>query len=100
MLNFDWLSNGGCDLENVVLYICLPLVCRSRFLSAESFQSLDCSLLASFFNRNGYQGCSLAGKDGRCVWLATLPPSCADCLRILGVSTFWSAQGVSRSVQV
>jgi hypothetical protein len=24
------------------------------------------------------------GKDGRCVELTTLPPSCADCLEILG----------------
>jgi len=22
------------------------------------------------------------GKGGRCVWLTTLPPSCADCLEI------------------
>jgi hypothetical protein len=22
------------------------------------------------------------GKSGRCVWLTTLPPSCADCLEI------------------
>jgi hypothetical protein len=23
------------------------------------------------------------GKNVRCVWLTTLPPSCADCLKIL-----------------
>jgi hypothetical protein len=28
-----------------------------------------------------------------------LPPSCADCLDILGASTSWSPKGVSRSVQ-
>ena len=39
------------------------------------------------------------GKDGRCVGLTTLPPSCADCLEILGVSTSWSPKGQSRPVQ-
>ena len=28
--------------------------------------------------------------------LATLPPSCADCLEILGASKSWSPQGLSR----
>jgi hypothetical protein len=37
--------------------------------------------------RNEYQGYLLVGKDGRCVGLTTLPPSCADCLQILGAST-------------
>ena len=27
---------------------------------------------------------SLGGKGGRRVWLTTVPPSCADCLEILG----------------
>ena len=27
-----------------------------------------------------------------------LPPSCADCLEIRGVSNFWSAKGLSRPV--
>jgi hypothetical protein len=38
------------------------------------------------------------GKDGRCVRLTTLPPSCADCLKILGASTSWNPQGLSRPV--
>ena len=25
----------------------------------------------------------MGGKGGRCLWLTTLPPSCADCLEIL-----------------
>ena len=29
----------------------------------------------------------LGGKGGRCVRLTTLPPSCVDCLKILGAST-------------
>jgi hypothetical protein len=34
-------------------------------------------------NRNEYQKPFLGGKDGRCVRLITLSPSCADCLEIL-----------------
>ena len=33
-------------------------------------------------NRNEYHGCFLGGKDGRCVRLTNLPPSCAVCLQI------------------
>jgi len=33
-------------------------------------------------NGNEYQKYFLGGKDGRCVGLTTLPPSCADCLEI------------------
>ena len=38
-------------------------------------------------------------KGGRCVRLTTLPPSYADCLEILGASTFWSPKNLSRPVQ-
>jgi hypothetical protein len=38
------------------------------------------------------------GKGGRCVVLTTLPPSCADCLEILGASTFWNPHGLFRPV--
>jgi hypothetical protein len=33
-------------------------------------------------NRNEYQEYFQGGKNGRCVGLTTLPPSCADCLEI------------------
>ena len=33
-------------------------------------------------NKNEYQEYFLGGKDGRCVWLTTLPTSCDDCLEI------------------
>jgi hypothetical protein len=39
------------------------------------------------------------GKDGRCVGLTTLPPSCADCLEILGASTYWSPRSLTRPLQ-
>ena len=42
-------------------------------------------------NRNEYQRFSLGSKNGRCVGLTTLPPSCADCMKILEASTTRSA---------
>jgi len=42
---------------------------------------------------NEHQGYLLGSKDGQGVGLTTLPPSCADCLEILGVSTSWSPKG-------
>jgi hypothetical protein len=41
----------------------------------------------------------VCGKDGWCVSLTTLPPSCADCLEILSGSTLWSVKGLSRPEQ-
>ena len=41
---------------------------------------------------------SHGGNGGRCVRLTTLPPTCADGLEILGSSTSWSPQGMSRPV--
>jgi len=38
----------------------------------------------------------MGGKGGRCVERTILAPSCADCLDILGASTFWDPQGLSR----
>jgi hypothetical protein len=38
------------------------------------------------------------GKCGRCVWLTTLPPSCADCLEIWEPrppGTLWACPGLS-----
>ena len=34
-------------------------------------------------SKNEYQD-NPGGKGGRCVWLTTLPPSCADCHEIWG----------------
>jgi hypothetical protein len=46
-------------------------------------------------NRNEYQEYFLGGKVGRCVGLTTLPPSCADCLEIVGASTSWNTNILS-----
>ena len=36
------------------------------------------------------RGISPGDKGGRCVGLTTVPPSCADCLEILGASITWN----------
>lgn len=36
----------------------------------------------------------MVAKDGRGIGMKTLPPSCADCLQILRVSTSWSPKGL------
>jgi hypothetical protein len=41
---------------------------------------------------------SLEGRVRWCVGLTTLPPSCAHSLEILGASTSWSPNGLSRPV--
>jgi len=43
-------------------------------------------------NRNEYQEYILGGKNGWLVGLITLPPSCDECLKILGAS--WSPKGL------
>jgi hypothetical protein len=48
-------------------------------------------------NSNECQVHVLGNKGGRCVWLTTLVPSCADCLEIVG-SNSWSPQGLSKRV--
>jgi hypothetical protein len=53
----------------------------------------------SAFNRKEYQRYLLGGKCSRCVRLIVLPPSCADCLEILGISTSWNPKGLSRPVK-
>ena len=40
------------------------------------------SVVDSASNRNEYQKYFLGGKDGQCVGLTTLPPSCTDCHEI------------------
>ena len=48
-------------------------------------------------NSNQYQ--DRGGKSDRCAGLITLRFSCADCLKILGASTSWSARGLPRPAQ-
>jgi len=49
----------------------------------QSFPPHHGTQLQSASNRNWYyEEYVLGGKGGRCGWLTTLPPSCADCLEI------------------
>jgi hypothetical protein len=41
---------------------------------------------------------SWGGKGGHCIGVATLPPSYANCLEILGATTSWSPKGLSSPV--
>ena len=50
------------------------------------------------YNRNEYQGCFLGCKGGNCIWLATFPPSCANCPEILRALTAWSLKGLPRPI--
>jgi len=49
-------------------------------------------------NRSDCQVYLLGCEGGLCVGLTTLQLSCAECLEILGTSTSWNPQGLSRSV--
>ena len=46
-----------------------------------------------------YQGYLLGDLGGQCIRLVTLPPSCANCLEILGAPAVCSPKGLSRPVQ-
>ena len=53
------------------------LVSLEFFIDIKSFRSHYGPGVDSASNRNEYQEHFLGGKDGRCVRLTTLPPSCA-----------------------
>jgi len=40
----------------------------------------------------------VVGKGGWCIGLTTLPPSCVDCVEVLGASTPSNPKGLSRLV--
>jgi hypothetical protein len=55
--------------------------------------------LTEMSTRNISWGGGGGGKGGRYVGLPTSLPSCDNCLEILGASTSWNPQGLSRPVQ-
>jgi hypothetical protein len=61
-----------------------------------SFRPHYSSGVDSASNINEYQEDLQAGKDSWCVELTTLPPSCADCLKIPEASTSRSPKGLHR----
>jgi len=56
--------------------------CHWNFSLTKSFWLHYGSGVNSASNRNEYQEYPLWSKGGRCVGLTTLPPSCADCLKV------------------
>ena len=60
----------------------IPRWCHSKFSLIYPFRPHYGPGIDPASNRNEYQEYFLGGKGGRCVGLATLPPSCADCLEI------------------
>jgi hypothetical protein len=69
------------------------------FSLSYSFRPHYCPGVVSASNKNEYKGYFLVGKGDRCVRPTTLPPSCAECLEILGPSTCWSPKDLSRPVE-
>jgi hypothetical protein len=61
-----------------------------RIMVVWSTQPLT-EMIATDVSRKGGGGC----KNGRCARLKTWPSSRADCLEILGASTFWNPQALS-----
>ena len=57
----------------------IPRLCHWNFSLTQSFLPHYGPWVDSASNRNEYQKYFLAGKGDRCVWLTTLPPSCAEC---------------------
>ena len=68
------------------------------FLLTEFFRRHYGPEVGSTFNRTEYQEYLLGGVDGRRVEPTTLLFSHAGCLGILGASTSWSSQDLSRPV--
>jgi hypothetical protein len=66
---------------------------------AYSIQPQYCPVFDSDSNRIEYQEYHLGLSGSRCVGLTTLPPSCADCLVILGAPDSCNPRSLSRSVQ-
>ena len=65
----------------------------------KSFRPLYGPGVDSASTRNEYQESSLGGEGGRYVGLTTLPPSCADWLKILEASTSQNARSLFRPVE-
>jgi hypothetical protein len=71
--------------------------CHWNFSLSWSFWPHYGSGVNSAFNRNVYEEYFLGGKGSRCMWLTTLPPSCADCLEIWEPQppgTLWACPGL------
>jgi hypothetical protein len=75
-------NNNGPIIHLIFLKKCTTF-CRWNFSLTLSFLSYYIPGFESASDRNKYQECFLGGKVGRCVRLTTLPPTYANCLKIL-----------------
>ena len=64
----------------------------------KDFQKVSVTIQFDRNVQNKSQEYLLGGKGGRCVELTTLPPSCADCLEILGASNTCKPKSLSRTI--
>ena len=95
LLNFGAL--GGATSEKVVGSI--PDGGLWDFSLTKSCRTHCGPGVDSASDRNEYQGYFLGGTNGQCVGLTTLPHSCTEYIDILGLSTSYSPQGLSRFVE-
>jgi len=58
------------------------MVSLEHFVDIKSIRLHNGTGFDSDLNKNEYQEYFVAGKDGRCLRLKTLPQSCADCHEI------------------
>ena len=70
----QWL---GCCATNRKVAGSIPAGATGFFIGIKSFRSHYGPVVDSASNRSEYQEYFLGGKDGRCIRLTTLPPSCA-----------------------
>jgi hypothetical protein len=83
------MSLWGHAVVQIVEALCYKLKgrgfdsqCHWNFSLTYSFWQHYGPGVDSASNRNEYEEYFLGGKGGQCVGLTTLPPSCADCLKI------------------
>jgi hypothetical protein len=72
-----WRSGWGTALQTVRSRDRFPIVSLEFFIGITPPAALWLSLWQKWV-----PGIFPGGRGGRCVWLTTLPPSCAECLKI------------------
>jgi hypothetical protein len=86
------IKHGSCKSRSVFLHL------SGTTDHLRGLWYLGCSVWWYLIFVNLSMELALGSKGGWCVGLMTLPPSCADCLEILGASTSWSLKGLSQPV--
>jgi hypothetical protein len=88
------------------------IMCSKLYTVAPSVEALRCKVEGCGFDSQwGHSGRTMVlgstqfrtdpstrGKGGQCIGLSTLPPSCVNCLEVLGASTSWILKDLSSPV--